>query len=70
MAQQVDNFVSDGSGVVTLTKTPSDATQVRIWASELRQKVTLQYNLAGVTVTFVAGYIPPIGDAILADYPF
>lgn len=70
MARQIDRLVADGSGTATLSKTPTDPTLVRLWASGLRQAKDVTFTLApgSRAIAFVLSGFPPAGDSILADY--
>lgn len=72
MPRQIDHLVSDGSGIATLTQTPTDPALVRLWASGLRQVLNITFTMApgSRTVAFVDSAFPPGGDLITADYPY
>lgn len=59
----------DGSNsAFTLSQAPNPVSGLLLYRNGLLQKRTLDYNIAGSTITFESGAIPQSGDVLLASY--
>ena len=52
----------------TLAAAPVPPSSLYLYRNGVRQAVTSDYSLSGVSLTFFAGSIPQPGDILLADY--
>ncbi|HYO82018.1 MAG TPA: hypothetical protein VES20_11485 [Bryobacteraceae bacterium] len=69
----IDNEVPAGSlngsnGVFTLTTAPAPASSLALYRNGLLQRVGVNYEIAGSTITFTTGNIPGSGDVLLSSY--
>lgn len=72
MPRKIEHLISDGSGDVTLSFAPTDITQLRLWASGLRQYLNVTFTMVpgSITISFADSSFPPAGDLVTADYPY
>ncbi|MBI1353512.1 MAG: hypothetical protein GC160_04140 [Acidobacteria bacterium] len=71
--QFVDNEIPSGTingsnAVFNLAFTPDPAASLNLTRNGIGQQLGIKYNLAGKTITFLAGNIPQTGDVLRASY--
>jgi hypothetical protein len=68
---EVPAGVIDGvNAVFTLTNSPNPAGSLQLYKNGVYMTQGTDYNLAGLTITYVAGAIPQAGDAHIASEYF
>lgn len=58
------------TGVYALALTPNPSSSLKLYVEGVRQTIGTHFILVGNLVTFIAGFIPPAGALILADYSY
>lgn len=62
-------LVNGVNAVFTLSMTPVPASGLLLWKNGLFMRQGDDYTLAGQTITFAAGQIPPVGSNLVAGVP-
>jgi hypothetical protein len=61
-------LVNGLNAVFTLASTPSPASSLQLYRNGLRQKLGLDYTLAGNAITFATASLPGVDDLLLTSY--
>ena len=62
--------INSSNVTFTLATAPSPTTSLRLFVDGVRQRLTTDYSLSGLTITFVAGATPQTGSNLIADYRY
>lgn len=62
--------INSSNVTFTLNNAPSPATSLNLFLNGVRQRVTTDYSLSGLTITFVVGATPQTGDNLVANYRY